>query len=328
MAVTGFTPTAAFPGLLPAGTSLANSNPLLGSSSPHLLGAPAGAQVGAASLGSPSSSLPTRLVSAMKAAIAELRGSGASDEEVRRQILAMHASAGTARGAAAEPSKPRTARKVKSAKTWKTLAAPSAAPAPQRQVTQPTPVQPGLTAPTQLGMAAAQLPGGTVYTMDPQANPALAGLAGLPPQLQQQLGMNPTMGYAGMAGIDGLAAQADQAGPQLNATNQTTLAGSNGIGSAVPVLGAPIVTANAAAAAPAPASGSAGASQTVTNRNANDRDSRQRGFGSPWGSGFGDPTGGLATPATPYGASMNGAYTLGMSPPGQRRGFFSRLFGS
>jgi hypothetical protein len=62
----------------------------------------------------------------------------------------------------------------------------------------------------------------------------------------------------------------------------------------------------------------------VTNRNATDINNRNQGlgYGYPGGyGGWGDPTGGIATPYSPYGSSMTGAYTLG-----NQGGLLSRLF--
>jgi hypothetical protein len=147
-----------------------------------------------------------------------------------------------------------------------------------------------------------------VYSFDEQGRPTMAGLQGLDPVTLQQLGM-----HAGvLPGIDGLAAASEPTGPQMNATNQTSLAlGNAGVGSATPVLGAPIVLPSAQAATAA-----AAGEQRVTNENVTDRDMQSV---SPLGWGYGDLSGGLATPYSPYGPSMTGAYTQGTGQSWLRR---------
>jgi hypothetical protein len=169
---------------------------------------------------------------------------------------------------------------------------------------------------TTLPANATSLPGATVYSYDQNGQPVMA-------PTMSQLGVSPQM----LAGITGAAERVDPSGPQLNATNQTNVSGlGSGVGSAVPVLGAPILTTPAVTSSgdTATATGTTGGTQAVTNRNATDVSSRNQG-----GLGYGtyggyDPTGGIASPLAPYGSSMTGAYALGTT---QNRGFFSRLLG-
>ena len=349
MTVTGITPAfAAAPGLSPAGTSLQNSNPLLGGASP-LDGSVPGAQ-GVAALGQQPAGQPgivARLASAMKAAVAELRGRGASEEQVQRQVLAMQAQvgAGAPLAGAVAPVRRKVVVNPNSAAGKAELARRKAEDA---QLAASAGAAGAVSA--QLPANAMQLPGATVYSYDGNGNPAAAGLQGLPGQLQQQLGMTPTMGNASAFGqYEQLAAQAERSGPQVNATNQTNVSPNGtplglgvGIGAQVPgapiLTGSPLGTSPAVAAVTAPTSpGDAGAavpgvggSQSVQNRNVSDTASNNQGVAG-WGGygGYGDPTGGIATPYAPYGSSMTGAYAGAMGPEQQGgvRGFFSRLLG-
>lgn len=183
------------------------------------------------------------------------------------------------------------------------------------------------TATATLPANATQLPNATVYSYDAAGNPAVAGLAGLSPQMQQQFGITPQM-VAGMT--QGVDPAAGRSGAQLNATNQTNMGGmgvGGVMGTAVPVLGQPILNVpdptladDADDEAKPPHEGS-GSSQVV--RNSNSTDARQSGYGMGGWGGF-DATGGMATPYTPYGSSMTGAY---LGQQGGIRGFFSRLLG-
>lgn len=334
MAISGFIPTTALPATTPGATSLAGSTPLAGAAPGSLYG---GSMLPAAEGAVERPGIRHRLASAMRAAIGELRG-GSSRMAVHgnRQTLPLHAQGAV--GAHGRPDaasdRPRTARRVKSARSWKTLANPprgAAAAVAGASAAAGAAGAAGLASQQQpsLPANATQLPGATVYSYDGNGAPVAPTM--------QQLGVNPAMihGLAGLA--DGVA----PSGPQLNATNQTNLSGLGaGIGAGfglvgpagigAPVLGQPInLAAPAAAADPrlAPvASPASGATQAVTNRNTTDVDSQQQGLGgygyggigSPW-----DPSGGIATPYSPYGASMTGASMLG----GERRGFLSRLFG-
>jgi len=168
---------------------------------------------------------------------------------------------------------------------------------------------------------ATQLPNATVYSYDAAGNPAVAGLAGLSPQMQQQFGITPQMVSGMTQGVD-----PSTSGAQLNATNQTNVGGLGvggmGMGTAVPVLGQPILNVpdptleQDDAATKPPHEAASGSSQVVRNSNSTERE--QQGIGG-W-----DSWGGMATPYSPYGSSMTGAYV------GQQtgvRGFFSRLLG-
>lgn len=305
MAISGFTPTTALPTLAPGGTMLAGSNPLLaaqGGTMPTSAGLAAQAGVGERP------GIGSRLMSAMRAAVGELRGDGVNDAQLRTQMLAMHAQAPRAAAKPATTDRPRRAKNVKSAKSWKTLANPPKA------AVAPTATQP--TAGSSLPANATALPGATVYSYDANGQPVMA-------PTMQQLGVSPTM----LQGIHGLTQTVDPDGPQLNATNQTNLSGigsGTGLGTPVPVLGQPILNAPVTSpgdAAPATPHAASGGTQLVTNRNSTDQSHRGFGYGG-YGSPF-DPTGGVASPYSPYGASMTGAYALG----GERRGFLSRLFG-
>ena len=245
----------------------------------------------------------SRLVSAVKAAIGELRGSSPVSALPTSQLAMQAVQPVSVAKPAATTAKPRTAKKVVHAKTWKTLANPPKAAAAAPVATQPS---------STLPVNATQVPGATVYSYDQYGNPVAPTMA--------QLGVNPQM-------IQGLAGQVDPdgpQGPQVNATNQTAVGGTGsglGYGSAVPVLGAPILTTPTTSSGDTNAGSGTGGSQTVTNRNDTDVSSRNQGLGFGYG-GYGDVTGGIATPFSPYGASMTGAY-LGS----QNKGFFSRLLG-
>jgi hypothetical protein len=160
----------------------------------------------------------------------------------------------------------------------------------------------------QLPTNATQLPGATMYSYDANGNPVAA-------PTMAQLGMSPTM-LQGLTGMAGMVDPDGPQGPQVNATNQNSIGGLGsgfGLGSAVPVLGAPILTTSPGDSAPTtPHNGTTGGTQSVTNRNATDVNNRNQGlgYGYPGGyGGWGDPTGGIATPFAPYGSSMTGAYT-------------------
>ena len=265
-----------------------------------------------------------RLIGAVKAAFHELRGDGGTSNAMAAQQLAMQAALAPRAASIAPAPAPvpvRTAKKVVHAKTWKTLAStprPTAA------------VQPGAAgmAGRTLPVNATALPGGVVYSYDGNGNPvATGGLAGLDPAMQQRLGLTPAM----MQGIEGMTQDVDPAGPQLNQTNQLNLSGlgTGGVlGSAVPVLGQPILNpptvvpaATTTTAPTEPGSAALEDGQVVHNANTNDSDTRGMGYGAGYG------WGGIATPYSPYGASMTGAM-LGTSPGGSGvGGFFSRLFG-
>jgi hypothetical protein len=248
----------------------------------------------------------TRLVSAMRAAVGELRGTS-SASALQQQVLAMQAQQPVAIAKpAAATTAPRTAKKVVHAKTWKTLAPRPAAVAPTGAPQQPVSTLPA---------NATTIPGATVYSYDQNGQPVMA-------PTMSQLGISPQM----LAGITGAAERVDPSGPQMNATNQTNVSGlGSGIGSAVPVLGAPILTTPAVTSSgdTGAATGSTGGTQSVTNRNATDVANRNQGLGYGGYGGY-DPTGGIASPLAPYGSSMTGAYTLGQT---DNRGFFSRLLG-
>jgi len=343
---TGLTTSALLPGLMPTGRSLSNSNPLLAAGSPST-GVPVAAQAGASSIGK--SSVSARLVSAMKAAVAELRGTGASDAEIRQQILALQAQTPVTLAKQPSLTKSHTAAKsgvkpkgktftdgagnVRQVGTGTIVRAAKPAAGAAAAPTRPAPSMPGSTLPGN----ATQLPGGTVYSYDQNGSPVMNGLSGLPAATQQQLGMTPTMlqGVNGLVnGVDPMAGPAPT--PQMNATNQTALNGLNGFGasglvggSAVPVLGAPIVqpvTPAVTTAVPGQPANASGANQRVTNANTNDQASLNQtpafGYGGYGSSGL-PFDGGMASGYSPYGASMTGAY----GTTGQKRGFFSRLFG-
>ncbi|MCW2925034.1 MAG: hypothetical protein JWM98_2438 [Thermoleophilia bacterium] len=345
MTISGFNPLTTNPGLVPSGATLAGTNPLLAGSNPLLAGStgglvPTGAQLAAMSGVGEQPGIGTRLVSAMKAAISELRGQGASEAQIRDQVLAMQAQAPVtlakqatvAKPVAKKPVAKAPAKKVVHAKTWKTLT-PHPTTAKPAVAPKPAAVAPAVTAPmAALPSNATQLPSATVYSYDQNGNPIAA-------PTMSQLGLTPTM----LQGLTGAAQAVDPEGPQVNATNQTNLSGiGSGVGvpvpvtgaTAVPVLGAPIAipvatTPNSPGdTAPTTPHNGASANQQVTNRNASDLGSLNQGiggYGAGYGSGYGtpwDPTGGVATPYSPYGSSMTGAYALGTQKPG----FFSRLF--
>lgn len=286
MAISGLTPTTALPGLVP-GANLAAAQQLPGI---PLTAASAGA--------SERPGIGTRLLNAMRSAISELRGgspTGLGVQSLPMQAVP-HAQAPVSLakpGAAAKP-------KFPNAKTWKDAAgnvrelgtgrvvkpAAGAVARPATGAAQPVG--------SQLPANAVQVPGATVYSYDQQGNPVAPTM--------QQLGMTPTM----LQGLEGVAGAADPSGPQLNATNQTNVGLGSGLGSATPVLGQPIVT-----AAPGTPAGTTrtGGTQSVANENVFDSDSHNQGLG--WGSGWGAPFGGVATPAAPYGSSMLGGSGTG-----------------
>lgn len=318
MAISGFTPTA-LPGLVP-GAQLAGSNPLLAAQGGTI---PTTSQLAAQAAVGEKPGIAARLMNAMRAAVSELRGMGASDAQIQQQMLALQAQAqqpvtlakqATVRGARTPKGKTWTDRQgnLREVGTGKVLK-------PATGASQHATSQPGAAAQQPVGSTlpsnATTLPGATMYSYDANGNPVAA-------PTMQQLGVTPTM----LQGLTGLAGAVDPDGPQVNATNQTNLSGIGaGMGSQVPVLGAPIVTRPVTSpgddAPTTPHNGSTGGTQAVTNRNTTDVNNRNQGFGYGYG-GWGDPMGGVATPYSPYGASMTGAYALGHERPG----FFSRLF--
>lgn len=312
MSISGFNPTSALPGLVP-GAQLAGSNPLLAAQGGMI---PSTSQLAAQAAVGEKPGIASRFMNAMRAAVSELRGQGASDAQIQSQMLAMQAqvqapvSVNRPRTVAGKKGKTFTDKQgnLRQVGTGKILKPAAGAVANQ-------PVGSSSSLPSN----ATTLPGATVYSYDGNGQP-VAG------PTMQQLGMTPTM----LQGLTGAADQHGQQGPQMNATNQTNLSGmgsGNGYGSAVPVLGAPISVAPVTSPGDTPASGTAGATQAVTNRNTTDVDSLNQGMGyGGYGGygGFGDPSGGIATPYSPYGSSMTGAYALGNQNQG---GFFSRLFG-
>ena len=304
MSISGFTPTSALPGLVNGGM-LAGSNPLLASPGTAGLvgGSPLlGAQAGV--LEKPG--IGTRFVNAMKAAIGELRGGTPTGYPT--QSLALQAPLASAPVAVNKPAaapkravkaktytdKAGNLRQIGTGKILKPTTRTAPTVAPQPAVAQP-----------QLPANAAQIPGATVYSYDQHGNPVAPTM--------QQLGMTPTM----LQGLEGMAGAVDPDGPQVNATNQTTVGGLGsglGLGSAVPVLGSPIATTPAVTSpGDQPAAGTGtGGNQTVTNRNETDVASRNQGLMPGYGTGWGgSPWNGIATPSAPYGSSMTGAYALG-----------------
>jgi hypothetical protein len=311
MAISGFSPTAALPGLVP-GAQLAGSNPLLAAQGGSF---PGSAQLAAQAAVGEKPGIVTRFMSAMRAAVGELRGVRPSDEQIRSQVLAMQAQQPVTLAKKPVTTKAKTftdkqgnVRQIGTGKIIKPTTRPAAAATP---ATQPVG---GQALPTN----ATQLPGATMYSYDANGNPVSA-------PTMQQLGMNPTM-LQGLTGMAGAVDPDGPQGPQVNATNQTNLGlGSGlGMGSAVPVLGAPILTTSPGDTAPTTPHNGTGGTQSVTNRNATDINNRNQGFGMGYPGGYGgwgDPTGGVATPFSPYGSSMTGAYTLG-----NQGGLLSRLF--
>lgn len=304
MAISGFTPTTALPGLM-NGASLAGSNPLMAApgSAGLIGGSPLhGAQAGAVE----KPGLGARFMNAMKAAIGELRGVPTQQLQPTQptQSLALQAPAPvTVKRPSTAPKravkgktftdKLGNVRQVGTGMILKPTTRPAASAAVPQQ---------------QLPVNATQVPGATVYSYDQNGNPVAPTM--------QQLGMTPTM----LQGLEGMTGAVDPSGPQVNATNQTNVGGLGsglGIGSAVPVLGAPIAVTPAATSRgdqPAGPAGTGG-SQSVTNRNETDIANRNQGVvgGYPgWGGGWGgSPLNGLATPSAPYGASMTGAFVMG-----------------
>ncbi len=232
--------------------------------------------------------LLSRIGSALKAAVAALRGDTSSDAALGAQALAMQAPL----AAAATPvaSAPVTVKKPKAvsagsgaskatakhpkAKTWidkagnvrqvgtgKILKAASGskatAAAAKPAATAATPTA------TQLPSNATQTSGATVYSYDQNGNPVS----------MSQLGITPTM----LQGMTGLADAAEQTStPQVNATNQNNIGlGSTGLlGSATPVLGQPILVTDTSADA---STDSDAGTQSVTNENVTDIASRNQG---------------------------------------------------
>lgn len=312
MAISGFTPTSALPGLV-NGAALSGSNPLLAAPATggFIGGSPLmGAQAGVIE----KPGIGTRFVNAMKAAVGELRGS--TPTGYPSQTLAMQSPLGSAPVSVKQPAtahkravkaktytdKAGNLRQIGTGKILKPTTRPAASVAPQPASAQPQ---------SQLPVNAAQIPGATVYSYDQFGNPAAPTM--------QQLGMTPTM----LQGLHGMAGAADPDGPQLNATNQTNVGGLGsglglGAGSAVPMLGAPIVTAPVTSpgdqpAAPTGTGTGTGGNQSVTNRNETDIANRNEGLMTGYGGWGGSPWNGIATPSAPYGASMTGAYALGSS---------------
>lgn len=362
MTVSAMSPSVAMPGLVPTAATSLQGQPLAGVSSAMTGGvgsAVVGAQQAQPGIGS-------RLVSAMKAAITELRGKGASDAQINQQLLAMQAqsqaaatpaAAATATPAAVtaakaqvkpkKPAKPKTAaeKKVAAAKAKKAQAAKQAAAAKAAKAVTPLAgaaaagAAVGAVAGQQLPANATQLPNGTVYSYADSANPGLAGLQGLTPQQQLQMGIMPT----GMGNALGAYGQRAEGVPQANVTNQsstgaTGVLGMLGTTGLAPTIGAPIMgntnlSAPAAGTpAAAPTANTTGGTQNVTNRNRSDSSGLNQGadYGMGWG-GTGYPyTGGIATPYSPYGASMTGASMVNGQVPQQSSGgilgWFGRLF--
>lgn len=297
MTISGLSPYAALSGSMPlaqsTATPLGRPNALPGM---PLNGASAGV-VERPGIG-------TRLMSAMRAAVSELRGTPTGGPST---TLAMQAPVSLTPTTSAKP-KPESKPKHPGAKTWidksgnvrqvGTGAVLKANPKASSTRTEPAGIAPrGPQAPvgsSQLPTNATQLPGATVYSYDQYGNPVAPTM--------QQLGMTPTM----LQGLEGLTGSVDPDGPQMNATNQSSLGLGNGFGagSVVPVLGQPIaITPPATRAA-----GTTGARQSVANENITDVSRRNEGIFGGWG---GSPWGGIATPSTPYGSSMTGAYALG-----------------
>ncbi|MCW2927714.1 MAG: hypothetical protein JWM86_1682 [Thermoleophilia bacterium] len=322
MTISGFNPNTALPtaGLM---SPLATGAPTmaLGATLPGspMLGAQAGI--------TEKPGIASRLMSAMKAAVSELRGAGASDAQIREQMLAMQAQAPVT--LAKQPVAARAGVKTPKGKSF-TDGAGNVREVGTGKILKPTTraaagAAPAGAVPTggmQLPSNATTVPGATVYSYDQNGNPVAA-------PTMQQLGMTPTM-LQGLTGVADAAEQQGPQGPQLNATNQTNVGGLGtgfGLGSGVPVLGQPIVTTPAATApgdtGVAPHEGTGG-NQVVRNENTTDIASRNQGI-APYGYGGYDPTGGFATPFSPYGSSMTGAYAMGSAP--SSGGFFSRLLG-
>jgi len=295
MSISGFNPTSALPTLASSGM-LAGSNPLLAAPGTSSVGGSSllGAQLGVQE----KPGILTRFSNAMKAAIGELRGGTPASAYPTTQ-LALSAPAPVAvtapkvapkKGVKGKTftDKQGNLRQVGTGKVLK-AAVPKAAMAPTNSL--PAQQQP------QLPANAAQIPGATVYSYDQNGNPVAPTM--------QQLGMTPTM----LQGLEGMTGAVDPSGPQVNATNQTNVGTGSGLGSAVPVLGQPIVTAQPAAATGGTGSGT----QSVANNNVTDVSSRNQGV-SPYGYGAGyggSPWDGIATPAAPYGSSMTGSFVLG-----------------
>lgn len=316
MAISGFNPTTALPGLVP-GAQLSGSNPLLAAQGGSF---PSTSQLAAQAGVGEKPGIASRFMSAMRAAIGELRGQGASEAQIREEMLAMQAqppvtlakkpAAGSVAGRKGKTwtDKQGNLREVGTGKVLK----------PAAGATAPAAAEPQGTA---LPVNAQQLPGATVYSYDQGGNP-------VPTPTMQQLGVTPTMlqGLTGMAnGVD----PEGPRGPQVNATNQSSIGGLGsglGHGSAVPVLGMPIATAQATSpgdSAPATPHNGTGGTQAVTNRNTTDIANRNEGFGyGGYPGAWGDPTGGIATPYSPYGSSMTGAHAVGQG----KGGLLSRLF--
>lgn len=334
--------------MLPGGAQdsvlLAGSNPLLagrmgaptGATAGLMSGMPAGStQVGAAAVGAPP--LTARIAAAVKAAVGELRGAPTSALQLPMSPVSPELAPSAAPVAA--KAKPAVKAKVGTAAHAKKPAKPvahkaAAHPAPEGSAAAAAPgvggapVQ-GLPAGTaaavgaqgvptglaQLPPNATQLPGATVYSYDGNGNPAIAGLQGLPPQTQQQLGMLPGLGSM----ADQWGARAEQSVPQINATNQTSLPG----GASPVALAGPL--------APGTSTGdtqrigtSTGAQQRVVNTNSNDQYRRDEGMGYGAGLSAGVLPYGMGSSYQSWGPSMSGVQP---GTSGGFSGFLGRLFG-
>lgn len=363
MTVSAMTPSVATPGLVPTAATAAQAQPIGG-----LGAAGATAGIGSAVVGAQQAQpgIGSRLVLAMKAAISELRGKGATDAQINQQLLAMQAQSQATPAAAATAmpagvAKAKAKAKPKAAAKPKTAAQKQAAAAKAKQAAAAKAALPVAgaaaagaavgavagSAAGQLPANATQLPNGTVYSYADANNAGLAGLQGLSPQQQLQLGIMPT----GMGSTLGALGQRAEGGvPQANVTNQsstgaTGVLGTLGVGIA-PTIGAPILgntnlSAPAAGTTPpaAPVTGqppmanTTGGNQNVVNRNRSDSGAFNQGtdYGMGWGGVGGYPyTGGIATPYSPYGASMTGASMVNGQLPQQSSGgilgWFGRLF--
>jgi hypothetical protein len=280
MAISGITPITA----LPNAAQLSGS-PLLGASP----------------VGQDKPGIFSRIGSALKAAASALRGDVQPDAALGVQSLGMQAVASPAPVATSQPTvltrvdKHGNVREKQSGTILKRANGEIPAGAEQLAVAAGL-VPADALAQSQLASNATQVPGATVYSYDQNGNPVT----------MSQLGVTPTM----LQGLTGMASGADRsATPQVNATNQNSIGlGGNGLlGTATPVLGQPILVADESAGAAA--TGSQPANQTVHNENATDIASQNQGI--DYGYGLGGLGSGLATPYSPYGASMTGAYALG-----------------
>lgn len=305
---------------------LANSNPLLGAA-PGQAGA--GMPMAMAMPMAEKPSLGARLVNAVKAAISELRGVQPNAAQLGAQQLGLGAPMASLAGAPAAAAPVTVKKRGVSAKNMTPEArravmdrvkqekaeaakAGAAAPTAVAGAAMPTAAT-GAVASTALPAHATQLPGATVYSYDGNGNPAVAGLQGLSPQMQSQLGMDPTM----LGAVNGLVNSVDPSPvPQVNATNQNNIGHTGLMGaSSTPVLGAPIAQPVAEGDA---AAGAGRSNQSVTNANSNERSALNQ---DPYGS-YGSQGYGMSSPYSQYGTSMTGSY-----PQGGISGFFNRLFG-